>query len=225
MNNERRKIEFVTKAANGFRGIPMVLFGLALIISMILKYASELDAQRRNNYGKDLTVTFTFFFFCIAFGILGLPKIKNYYRKKYGQATAKPENLQSFIQNIFYMLPLLASFLVGAEIDAQYRLSFSATVMFVALFAFGLWQANYRGVSNVILYVAAIFFISSFLPWEKIFRAVTVLDDYYARGSFYRSICSLFVGAAYIVMGITDYRILSKTLKPITSEEEVYESV
>lgn len=226
MNNERRKIEFVTKATGGFRGISMTLFGLAFIISMILNYISELDAQRRNHYGKDLTPTLTFFIICIVFSIFGYPKIRDYYRRKYGRATAKPENFHSFIQSIFYLIPLLASILVGAEIDARYhQLPFSASVIFIALFAFGLWRANYRGVSNVILYVAAVFLISSFLPWEKIFLAVTVLDDYYARGSFYRSICSLFVGAAYIVMGITDYRILSKTLKPITSEEEVYESV
>lgn len=225
MNNERRKIEFVTKATGGFRGIPMMLFGLAMIISMILNYISELNAQRRNHYGKDLTYTLTFFIICIAFGIFGYPKIRDYYRRKYGRATARPENFQSFAQNIFYLIPLLSSIFVGVEIDARYRLPFSTTVMFMALFAFGLWRANYRGVSNVILYVSAIFFISSFLSWEKIFLAVTVLDDYYARGSFYRSICSGLFGITYFVMGITDYRILTKTLKPIAREEEVYESV
>ncbi len=135
-------------------------------------------------------------------------------------------SILSCTQGIFYLIPLLASFLVGTEIDARYhQLPFSASVIFIALFAFGLWRANYRGVSNVILYVSAIFFISSFLPWEKIFLAVTVLDDYYARASFYRFICSMLMGATYFVMGITDYRILTKTLKPITREEEVYESV
>lgn len=225
MNDKRRKIEFVTKAAGGFRGIPMMLFGLALTVSMILNYISELAAQRRNNYGKDLTYTLSFFIICIVFGIFGYPKIKNYYRRKYGQATAKPENFQSVKENILYLIPLLASFFIGTAIDARYRLPFSATVMFSALFAFGLWQANYYGVSKVILYVAAIFLISSFLPWEKIFLAVTVMDDYSARNTFYRSLCSMFLGITYFVMGITDYRILTKTLKPVAREGEVYESV
>ncbi len=225
MNNERRKIEFVTKATGGFRGIPMMLFGIAMIISMILNYIAELDSQRKNYAGKDLTISLSFILICLIIFVIGYPKLRAYFRKKFGQTKAKPKTFQTVLECFLYSTPILANGLFNDSIDAARRLPFSLTVLSVAVFTFFLWWFNYRGVTNSILYLSALIFAASFLDWEKVFLSVTILEDYYARTAFYRSVCSLLLGIIYFVMGLVDYQILTKTLKPITREEEVYESV
>lgn len=225
MIEERRKIEFITSVVGGFRGLPMMLFGAAMVIFMILNYIADLAAQARNNYGKDLTLTFGFALICLIFRIFGYPKIREYYRHKYGHASAKPRTYQDTLQDLIYLTPFLIGFFFGVPFDTQFQLPLSITVLSVGLFAFGLWWANYRGISSAVLYLSVSLSIAAFLPWEKIFFAVTVLDDYSARSVFFRTVCSTIYGITYIVMGWTDWHFMTKTLKPVSREENIYEPV
>lgn len=225
MIEERRKIEFITAVIGGFRGVPMMLFGASMVIFMILNYIADLAAQSRNNYGKDLTFALIYVLICIVFRIFGYPKIRDYYRRQYGYASAKPRTYHDMLQDLIYLAPFLIGFFFGVPFDTKFQLPLSVTVLSVAVFAFGLWWANYRGISNAVLYLSVFLLIAAFLPWEKIFFAVTVLDDYSARSVFYRTVCSSIYGITYIVMGWTDWRFMTKTLKPVANEGEIYESV
>lgn len=225
MIEERKKIEFITSVIGGFRGLPMMLLGAAMVIFMILNYVSDLGAQSRNNYGKDLSLTLSFILICAAFRFFCYPKIRDYYRRKYGYASAKARTSENVLQDLIYLAPFLIGFVVGVPFDAKFQFPLSLTVLSVALFAFGLWWANYRGISKMVLYLSVILLFAAFLPWENIFRAVTVLDDYAARSTFYRSLCAVIYGITYVVMGAADWRFLTKTLKPVSPEENIYESV
>src|SRR5687768_16627075 len=71
MIEDRRKIEFAARVVSGFRGVPLMLFGLAFVVSTILNYAAELGAQ--SSYGKDLTFSLTFMLGCAAFALIVYP--------------------------------------------------------------------------------------------------------------------------------------------------------
>lgn len=220
MIEERRKIEFAAEVIGGFRGLPLMLYGLAFLIFTILNYLAELRAQR--NYGKDITFILMFFLACLVFVFFIYPKIKTFYLKKYGQTKAK---FAGFTMNLIILAPVLLTIFAGGAMDARYVLPLNTPALFIGLLVFVMWWLNYRGVSNAVLYLSAILLASSLLDWEKNFLAFTVLNKDSTRALFYRSVCDVFCGITYVVMGATDYWFMTKTLKPVTREEEVYESV
>jgi len=224
MNIERRKIEYVTEIIGEFRGLPIMFFGLAMCVFSIIHYLSELDAQKRNHYGRDLTYSGTFLLVCLLFYIFAVPKIRGYYREKYGQAQRK-SSLRDKLKCLFYLVPWLIAYSGGTRIDTNFALPVSVTVLFIAIFAFGLWWANQRGVSNFFLYISAVLLGLSFLPWEKIYLSITVLDDYSGRMAFYTAACYLFYGIVSFLFGAFDHWLLVKTLIPVVREGEIYESV
>ncbi len=224
MNQERRKIEYVTEIIGEFRGLPIMFFGLTMSVFSIIHYLSVLDAQRRNNYGRDLTYSLIFFLICLLFYFFVVPKIRHFYRERYGQAQRK-SSLRDKLKDVVYLIPLAIAYSGGTRIDTN-ALPVSFTVLFIAIFAFGLWWANQRGVSNFFLYVSLVVLAASFLPWEQIYLSITVLDDYSARMAFYGTVCTLLYGIISFLFGVFDHWLLVKTLKPIVrEEEEVYESV
>ncbi len=214
----------MTEIIGEFRGLPIMFFGLAMSVFEVIHYLSVLDAQKRNNYGRDLTYSLTFLLICLLFYFLAVPKIRHFYRKRYGQ-TQKKSGLRDKLKDVFYLVPLAIAYSGGTRIDANFALPISITVLFIAIFTFGLWWANQRGVSNFFLYISVVLLGLSCLPWEKIYFSVTVLDDYSARMAFYGAVCILFYGIIYFLFGAFDHWLLVKTLKPIVREEEVYESV
>lgn len=222
MTDERRKIEFLTDAVSGFRGLPMMYFGFTMTVLMIINYRAELNAQVPG--GKDLTLSFLAAVSFLLVYIVGYPKFRNYFGEKYGYAKAKPKEFKFRLNNFIYLLPLLFSFLVGDSIDSLCGLPFNTTIFSLALFAFILWWKIYRGISNNLLYFSAILGVAMFLPWERVFLAITFKDDFWARTSFYRAIGSILMGIAYFLVGFTDYQALKTMLKPIESEEKTYES-
>lgn len=225
MIDERKKIKFLTNAVGSFRGLPMMLFGLSMMILMVLNYGSELNAQKTNAAGKDLTLILLGTLIFLAIYVVGYARFRAHFNRKYGMAKAKPNTIQLMLSNLAYLLPILIAFIFGDSIDASSNLPFSMTVLSLSVFTFVLWWINYRGVSNNLLYLSLIFLAAAFLPWEKIFFVVTVKDDFFAEAAFYRAICSISLGFSYFVMGFTDYRILTTMLKPIERGETIYEPI
>lgn len=219
MDNERRKIEFLTDAVSGFRGLPMMFFGLSMTVLMIVNYRSELNAQISG--GKDLTLLLSLSLLFLIVYFSGYRKFRDYFNRKYGYARAKPQSLQSVMKSLVFSLPLFAAFLITDSVDSLYELPFNTTLFSLALFAFILWWANYRGISNNLLYFSAILSVGMFLPWEKVFLAITFKDDFWARTSFYRAIGSITTGITYFLVGLTDYQAVTSLLKPIDNEERI----
>lgn len=224
MNQQQRKIRFLAQAANGFRGVPMMLFGLAYCISTILNYKSELDYQK-NGTGKDLTSPCLFALLCLVLFPIFYPRIKNHFRRKFGQTVTKTGAFDSILKNLACCAPIIFVFFGGDAIDANGQFPFSVTMWCVSIFAMCLWLTNHRGISNALLYFSLVCFVSSFLPWEKIIYSFIVTDDFYSRAGFYRGLCSMLLGFIFFVMGLEDYRILKKELQPNLREENFYESV
>ena len=225
MNQNRKRIEFLTDAVNNLCGLPMMIIGLALCIVSPLDYLADLNSQRENAAGKDVTVGLLFILFAIIFFAFVYPKIRASYGRKFGRIKAKPTTFQSVLKSATCYVPLILGFVFGGLIDADHKLPFSVMILSISIFTFALWTLNYQGVSNTLLYLSIIFFAASFLPWGKLFLAVTVSDGFYARGAFYNNLSTTFLGIAYFVWGFDDYRILTKTLTPIKRGEEIYESV
>ena len=225
MITERRKIEYVTSVVGNSGGLGILFFGLVLNTLAVLGYLSDLGAQRRNHYGKDLTLSLIFMIIIALFWIFAVPRIRGYLREKYGQVQRESGGWSEGLENLLYFAPLFLAQYVGIWADVSFDLPLSATVLLAAIFVFGLWFANQRGVSNFLLYLAGIVLILSFAPWEKIYALVTVLDDEASKSSFYRFVCSLIFGSVYALLGIFDYRLMTATLKPTVREEEIYESV
>jgi len=226
MITERRKIEYVTSVVGNSGGLGIMFFGLVLTMLAVLGYVSDLSAQRRNHYGKDLTLSLMFSILVLLFWIFAVPRIRGYLREKYGQVQKENGGWSEGFKNLLYFAPLFLAQFVGIWADVRLDLPLSVTVLLVAVFVFGLWFANQRGVSNFLLYLAGIVLILSFAPWEKIYALVTVLDDEASKSSFYHFVCSLIFGIVYTLLGLFDYRLMIATLKPIAvSEEEIYESV
>ena len=222
-DTERKNKEFLTNVVSGFRGLPMMFFGIVTTILMIINYRSELNAQISG--GKDLTLFLSTALFFLIIYIAGYSKFRNYFGKKYGLAKAKPRTFQSITNNLIYSLPLFAAFFVADYVDSVFGLPFNTTIFSLAVFAFILWWTNYRGISNNLLYFAAILCAASFLSWERVFLAMTTRDDFWARASFYRAIGSTLMGITYFLIGLTDYQAITTMLKPIEKEEGMYESV
>ncbi len=225
MNRKKRKIEFAAQVTNAFRGVPVIIFGILACIFAIINYATELDTQSRNGYGRDLTYLGVFLLFVIVYAVFGYPRIRDYYRRKYGRTKEKSGNLTTFLESSLVLLPLLFSCFVAGDIDAEYQFSFSVTALSSALFVLIIWWAKYRGISNMMLVLSGLLAISAFLPWEQIFLSVTNSQRYSARHAFYENIMFLIYGIACMVSGLTEYLFMIKMLKPIEREEEIYESV
>lgn len=219
MDNERRKIEFLTDAVSGFRGLPMMFFGFTATVLMIINYRAELNAQVSG--GKDLTLFLSLSLSFLIVYFSGYRKLREHFNKKYGYAKAKPQSFQSVMKSLVFSLPLFAAFFVMDSVDSVYELPFNTTLCSLALFAFILWWNNYRGISNNLLYFSALLSVGMFLPWEKVFLALTVKDDFWARASFYRAIGSITMGVTYFLIGFTDYRAVTNMLKPIENEERI----
>lgn len=226
MITERRKVEYVTKVVGNSGGLGTMFFGLVIAIFAITGYLSDLDAQTRNYYGKDLTVSSILLLVIALFWIFAVPKIRVYLREKYGQVQKESYGWKASFADLLYIAPYLLAHLIGVCLDVHFDLPFSATVLLTAIFIFGLWWANQRGVSNLLLWLTAVCLILSFAPWKMIYLQVTVLNDEAAQSAFYRFVCSMIFGVVYFLLGLFDYRLMTATLVPVTrSEEEIYESV
>lgn len=228
MVTERRKIEYVTRVVSTSGGLGIMFFGLVIGVSAVLNYLASLGAQTRNNYGKDLTFSLSFMMIAAIFWLFAGPKIRGYLQEKYGQVRRESYNWREGFSDLFLLVPYFLAQMFGLWADSSLGLPFSATILFVAIFVFGLWFANQRGVSNFLLYLAGIIFVLSFAPWENLYALVTVLDDEGARSAFYSFLCSMIFGIVYFLLGLFNYRLMTSTLKPVTSnveEGELYESV
>ena len=225
MNQAKRKIEFAAQVTNTFRGVPVIIFGVLFCIFALINYLTELDVQARNDYGKDLTYWAGFLLLVGVYAIFGYPRIRDYYSRKYGRTIEKQPDFNTFWERTLVVIPFVLSYLFASRIDAHYQLPFSVMVMCSALFASVFWWMNYRGVSNMLIVFSVILLIAAFLPWERLFLAVTNMQDYAARRSFYENLLLLIYGLMSIVSGLTEYIFMVKTLTPINREEEIYESV
>lgn len=225
MNQAKRKIEFAAQVTNGFHGVPVIIFGVLFCVNALISYTTELDTQARNGYGRDLTYFAVFLVFVGVYAFFGYPRIRDYYRRKYGQTSEKRTTLNTFVQWASVFLPFLLSYLFATRIDANFRLPFSVTVLCSALFAAFFWWMNYRGISKMLLILAVFLLLAAFLPWEQIFLSVTNARDYAARWVFYENLQLMIYGLTSIVGGLTEYIFMVKTLTPIEREEEIYESV
>lgn len=228
MITERKKIEYVTRVVSNSGGFKAVFLGLVVVVFAFLSYAAKLDAQTRNHYGKDLTLSLGFLIIITLFSIFAVPKIQGYLRQKYGQVRKENTGWREVLSDLLYLTPYFLAQLIGIWTDVRSPLPFvSVTVLLAAVFVFGLWFANQRGISNFLLYLAGAFFVLSFAPWEKVYALVTVLDDEMAKTAFYYFICSMAFGIIYFLFGLSDYRLMTATLKPVAGGEEgeIYESV
>lgn len=227
MNRERKKIEYVTKVVSYSGGFLAMLLGIFIAALAVLGYLSDLGMQRQNYRSKDLTFGLTFLIFFALFWLLVFPKIRAHLQKKYGQVKNQSYSWDKGWREMLYMSPYLLAFLGGVRIDVHYGLPFSVTVLLTAVFVFGFWIANQRGVSSFLLWLAGVCLILSFLPWENIYLSVTVLDNNSARTAFYQFVCSALFGVIYFIIGVFDYHLMTTTLKPIArnDEEKIYESV
>ncbi|MGI8556172.1 MAG: hypothetical protein ACR2LT_07435 [Pyrinomonadaceae bacterium] len=138
MNQERRKIEFLTNAVSGLGGLPMIIIGLTLCIFSPLDYLADLDSQRENAAGKDVTIGLLFILFSIIFFAIIYPKIRAYYSKNFGWIKAKPITFRSVLKAATYYVPLIAGFVFGGLIDADHKLPFSVMIFSISIFIFAL---------------------------------------------------------------------------------------
>lgn len=225
MSQYRKRIEFLTDAVSELRGLPTIIIGLFLCVLSSLNYVAELNSQKPNAGGKDLTFGLLFILFFIVFFVTIYPIIRKHYERKFGRIKAKPKTFQSMLKNFLCYVPVILAFVFGGLIDGKHILPFSVMILSGSLFTFALWKLHYKGVSNLLLHLSGIFLVLSFLPWEKLYLAITVRDDFYARASFYNTFFMILWGISYIIWGFDDYRMIKTTLKPIGREEEYYESV
>ncbi len=224
MSDERRKLGFLAEVTGSFHGIKMVFFGILQIFVAVLNYLADLGSQKRNYAGKDITFPVLFLLLCIFVGIVLNPKIRNYLTDKFGRVTLKPLTIEKKLQIWMCVIPLIFGFLFSVWIDATYKMSFSVTILTVALTMFIFWIESYRGISNVTLYLSLIFVFLGFMPWERIFEGFTLLNDYPARTAFYQNILLFFIGISYLIIGLDDIRLIFSMMKPIKKEED-YESL
>lgn len=204
MIEERRRIEFLTEAASGFRGLPMMGFGLVLFVAMLLNFWAEIDSQKGGYKSKDLTWTGIFGIVSLMVFLIVYPKLRESLGNRFGRTQGKAKTFSSAAIDLLCFAPLLFGFIFGTSIDAADQLPFSLTIAGVAIFAFTLWWLNYRGVSNSLLYFSIIIFGVSLFDWG---RAVP-LNDFAARATFYRCLSSVVLGLVYFAAGLVDYRIL-----------------
>ena len=225
MIQAKRKIEFAAQVANGSCGMPAIIFGILLCVFALISYLTELDTQTRNGYGRDLTYFAGFLVIVGVYSFFGYPRIRDYYRRKYGRTTEKYTDFRWFREGILVFIPFVLTYLFATRIDANHRLPFSVTIVCCALYAGFFWWMNYRGISNMMPVLSVVLLFAAFLPWEHIFLSVTNAQDYGARWVFYENLLLLIYGLISIVGGLTEYIFMVKTLTPIKREEEIYESV
>jgi hypothetical protein len=223
MNDERRKIKFLTEVTGDFHGLKMIAFGFLQIIIASLNYLADLDSQKRDFAGKDITFPVIFLLLCIFVGLALKPSVRNYLADKFGRAVQKPPTIEKRLQIWMCVIPLIFGFLVSVWVDATYSLSFSLTVLTVAATTFIFWLETYRGISNTSLYLSMIFLIFSFLPWESISALLKSTNAYSAKAAFFQNLLSLFLGISYLTIGLDDIRLVFSMMKPIEKEQD-YES-
>lgn len=209
MIQERRRIEFLTEAASGFRGLPMMIFGLILFAAMLLNFWAEIDSQKGGYKSKDLTWTGIFGIISLIAFLVVYPKLRESLGNRFGRTQAKAKTYRSVTIDLLCFVPLLFGFIFGTSIDAAYQLPFSLTIAGVAIFAFSLWWLIYRGVSRGILYFSISIFAISIIDWEKIIP----LTDFTSRATFYRCLASVFLGLVYFAGGVIDYKILKTSFR------------
>lgn len=160
---------------------------------------------------------------------------RSFFRRRLGYV----EKLDKTAKSKFYSRSLLVALLVGFFLDfgyigsdhtTVYRLAqnntlFGLSLLFLAVL-FGLfWWLRYREISNFPLGYSVILLISSLLIWTG---AADLIVGNYIHGNLSEYVFLIYLtalGTGAILLGITNYLIVSKNLKPIARGEEVYESV
>ena len=197
-----------------FAGIGILLFAASLVF-LSSTYYFELPASSK------------FLFFGIVLGVIaasyfGYIQMRNRFREKYGFVESKSGF--TLKNSLFFLGPFLA-YVLFTKIDAYFALPFSLTIVWQALLVGYFWYFWYRGLSNIILYLGIVLILASFIPWQQFYGLVDQTRFQISSQDFFEYIYLTIAGIAAIIAGITNRLILSKIMKPVAREEELYESV
>ncbi|MEO8072797.1 MAG: hypothetical protein ABI686_06085 [Acidobacteriota bacterium] len=224
MINERKKLDYLTRIVGEMGGIPAVFVGVLLLVWQILDIFVYLDLLKQGVWLKlwlgSILVTAVIL-------LLFAKKISVYFQEKYGLIQKLPLGGREKLSYFFIFFTYIVGITVGSHLDARFNLPFSVTFLLMSCFIAGAWSIRYRGISNVLLYMAIGCLLLSFAPWKSFYSMLNLVEGRNTANDFYSLIAKPIYALTFIVAGSLDYYLLTTNLKPVVSDEteEVYESV
>lgn len=224
MMTERKKIDYLTRIVSELGGLPAIFVGVLILIWQILEIFVYLDLLERGVY---LKLWLGSIFLAVIVLLLSYKKVTGYFQKKYGliqrAVIGRREKLAYFFVFLIYVVGIAFS----SRLDAHFDLPFSITFLLMSGFIAGIWSIRYRGISNVLLYMAIGCLLLSFAPWKLFYSMLNLVEGRNTANNFYSLIASTIYALTFIVFGSLDYYLLTTNLKPAkrSETEEVYESV
>ncbi len=224
MNNERKKIEYVTEISGFGYGLPWVIWGViglfppvwGFVVSPLLasfNISSEtIDAACLLSLALLIALAIYLTFFTLKF-----------YRRTYGRVRIeKKERLITELKYWFYMIPVILTFTAGLWTDRNIHPPTSVSFLCLAGFSFVLWFAKGRGISNHQLWLGFMILLLSLFPLLGFVRH----EEVYGFSPLdYATLLSGIFGLILATKGGFDHLILARTLKSLPKEEEEYEFV
>ena len=224
MMSERKKIDYMTRIVGEFGGIPAIFVGSLILMWQILDTFAYLDFLQEGIYLKLWLGTL---FLAVVVFLVSYKKIANYFQTKYGLIQRPIIGRYEKFGYFFVFLIYIVGIAFSSLLDAHFNLPFSITLLLMSGFIAGIWLIRYRGISNVLLYMAIGCLLLSFAPWKTFYSMLNLTEGRNTANYFYRLIASTIYALTFIVFGSLDYYLLKTNLKPVVRDrtEEVYESV
>ena len=220
----RKKIDYLTRIVGEFGGIPAIFGGVLILIWQILEILVYLDLLSSSFYLRIWSGTSVL---TITILILFSLKFTESFQEKYGltqkSVLAQSNKFAYFLVFLVYIFGVVG----GSRLDVHYNLPFSITILLMSVFIGSIWWIRYRGVSNVLLYMAISFLLLSFAPWKTLYSMLDLVEERNTANNFYSLIGRTIYALTFIAFGSLDYYLLRINLKPVFRrvEEESYESV
>lgn len=223
MNNERQKIEYVTKISGFGFGLPWVIWGLIGLFPPVWGFMVSplLASFNISSETIDAACLLSLAFF-IALAIYLTVSTLKFYRRTYGRVQIeKKERLRTEFRYWLYVVPVILAFTAGLWTDRNIHPPTSLAILCLAGFSFVLWFAKGRGISNhqrwlgIMILLLSLFPLLSFVRHEEVF-GFSLLD--------YATLLTGIFGLIVATEGVFDHLILMRVLKSLPKEEE-YEFV
>ena len=235
MNQNRKEIALTTELVTDSYGLKEFFTGVGILTYIGTAFAAYLLFEGKYTPAGVGLASIGLFLVGVAACYLLYRISRSFLRRRLGYV----ERINKNAKSKFYRRSLFAALLIGFFLDFGYIASDHTTIyrlpqnntmlglslLFLAVF-FGLfWRLRYRGISNLSLGYSVILLIGSLLIWSG---AANLIVDNYDYGNLPKYTFLIYLtalGIGSILLGLTNYLIVSENLKPVVREEKSYGSI